>query len=92
MFIDVIRNQLAVTQLGARTIEGLPAGNIEIPRRTSGATAYFIAGDGDDSVTESTGLSILLISHQKQLVAFLNSQDLWRCKLYQKLNLYCVET
>lgn len=55
MFIDVIRNQLAVTQLGARTIEGLPAGNIEIPRRTSGATAYFIAGDGDDSVTESTG-------------------------------------
>jgi len=55
MFIDVIRNQLAVTQLGARTMEGLPAGNIEIPRRTSGATAYFIAGDGDDSVTESTG-------------------------------------
>ena len=54
-FIDVIRNQLAVTQLGARTMEGLPAGNIEIPRRTSGATAYFIAGDGDDSVTESTG-------------------------------------
>jgi len=55
MFIDVIRNQLAVTQLGARTIEGLPMGNIEIPKRTSGATAYFIAGDGDDSVTESTG-------------------------------------
>ena len=54
-FIDVIRNQLAVTQLGARTMEGLPAGNIEIPRRTSGATAYFIAGDGDDSITESTG-------------------------------------
>ena len=54
-FIDVIRNQLAVTQLGARTMEGLPAGNIEIPRRTSGATAYFIAADGDDSVTESTG-------------------------------------
>ena len=58
-FIDVIRNQLAVTQLGARTMEGLPAGNIEIPRRTSGATAYFIAGDGDDSVTESTGSSLL---------------------------------
>ena len=54
-FIDVVRNQLAVSQLGARTMEGLPKGNIEIPKRDTGATAYFIAGDGDDSVTESTG-------------------------------------
>ncbi len=54
-FIDVVRNQLAVSQLGARTMEGLPKGNIEIPKRDTGATAYFIAGDGDDSITESTG-------------------------------------
>ncbi len=52
-FIDIIRNQLAVTQLGARTMEGLPIGNVEIPRRTSGSTAGFIAEDAN--LSESTG-------------------------------------
>jgi len=44
-FIDVLRNRLAVEQLGATMLTDLN-GDIAIPRQTSGATAYWVAESG----------------------------------------------
>ena len=41
-FIDLLRNKMAVTGLGAQFLTGL-VGNIAIPRATGGATAYWVA-------------------------------------------------
>ena len=51
-FIDVLRNQSMVMKLGPKVLRGL-VGNVDIPRKTSGASAYWIAGDNADSITES---------------------------------------
>jgi len=52
-FIDVLRNSSRVMSLNPTVLRGL-VGNVDIPRKTAGSTAYWIAGDGGDSVTEST--------------------------------------
>lgn len=44
-FIDLLRNKLGVTQMGAQLLSGL-VGNIAIPRATGGATAYWVAESG----------------------------------------------
>lgn len=44
-FIDVLRNKMALTGLGAQFLTGL-VGQIAIPRQTSGATAYWVAENG----------------------------------------------
>lgn len=49
-FIDLLRNAMALEQLGITTLTDLN-GNIAIPRQTGGATAYWVAEGG--SVTES---------------------------------------
>lgn len=49
-FIDMLRNAMALEQLGITTLTDLN-GNIAIPRQTGGATAYWIAEGA--SVTES---------------------------------------
>ena len=51
-FIDVLRNRSMVMKLGPTVLRGL-VGNVDIPRKTSGASAYWIAGDNADSITES---------------------------------------
>jgi HK97 family phage major capsid protein/HK97 family phage prohead protease len=50
-FIDLLRNRMAVQQLGATVLNGLN-GNIAIPRQTGGATAYWVAEAG--AVTTSS--------------------------------------
>lgn len=44
-FIDVLRNRMAVDQLGCTVMSDL-VGDIAIPRQTSGATAYWVAESG----------------------------------------------
>lgn len=44
-FIDLLRNKMALTGLGAQFLTGL-VGQIAIPRQTSGATAYWVAENG----------------------------------------------
>jgi HK97 family phage major capsid protein/HK97 family phage prohead protease len=44
-FIDLLRNAMALTSLGARYLTGL-VGNIAIPRQTGAATAYWVAESG----------------------------------------------
>lgn len=44
-FIDLLRNKMAMTGLGAQFLTGL-VGQIAIPRQTSGATAYWVAENG----------------------------------------------
>ncbi len=44
-FIELLRNKMAVTGLGAQFLSGL-SGNIAIPRATGGATAYWVAESG----------------------------------------------
>ncbi len=50
-FIELLRNKLAIAQMGATVLNGLQ-GNIAIPRQTGGATAYWVAESG--APTEST--------------------------------------
>jgi HK97 family phage major capsid protein len=49
-FIDLLRNQMALDQMGIRQLTDLN-GNLAIPRQTGGATAYWVAESGD--ITES---------------------------------------
>jgi HK97 family phage major capsid protein len=51
-FIDVLRNRSVVMGLNPTVLRDL-VGNVDIPRKTAGATAYWIAGDNADSITES---------------------------------------
>jgi HK97 family phage major capsid protein/HK97 family phage prohead protease len=44
-FIDLLRNKMSVTAMGAQFLTGLN-GNIAIPRATGGATAYWVAESG----------------------------------------------
>ena len=53
-FVDLLRTRLAVADLGATMLPSL-VGNVDIPNRQTSSTAYWIGGDGADSVTESTG-------------------------------------
>lgn len=49
-FIDMLRNRMVVRQAGATMLTGL-VGNVDIPKQTGGATAYWV-GEGS-SPTES---------------------------------------
>ena len=51
-FIDMLRNQAQVMQLGATFLTGL-VGNVDIPRRATGATTYWVGESSN--VTNSTG-------------------------------------
>ena len=51
-FIDMLRNQAQVLNLGATFLTGL-VGNVDIPRRATGATTYWVGESGN--VTNSTG-------------------------------------
>ncbi len=44
-FIDLLRNKMSVTAMGAQFLTGL-IGNIAIPRQTGGAAAYWVAESG----------------------------------------------
>lgn len=44
-FIDLLRNRMMVTRMGAQVLGGL-TGSIAIPRQTGGATAYWVAESG----------------------------------------------
>lgn len=44
-FIDLLRNRMLVTKLGAQMLTGL-TGSIAIPRQTGAATAYWVAESG----------------------------------------------
>jgi HK97 family phage major capsid protein len=46
-FIDLLRNRMMVTQLGAQMMSGL-VGNLDIPKLNGGATAYWL-GEGDNT-------------------------------------------
>ena len=51
-FVDVLRSKSVALELGATVLPGL-IGDVSIPTRATGATAYFVAESG--SITESTG-------------------------------------
>lgn len=50
-FIDLLRNRLVVTQLGARMMSGL-VGNVTIPKQTAAATAQWLTNESTQ-ITES---------------------------------------
>jgi HK97 family phage major capsid protein/HK97 family phage prohead protease len=51
-FIEALRPRMVTGRLGATILEGLRA-DVKIPRKTGDVTAYWIAGDGADAITES---------------------------------------
>lgn len=52
-FIEVLRNKMVVTGLGAQMLSGL-VGSIAIPRQTAGATAYWVAESGAPTESQQT--------------------------------------
>lgn len=52
-FIEVLRNKMVVTGLGAQLLSGL-VGSIAIPRQTAGATAYWVAESGAPTESQQT--------------------------------------
>ena len=66
-FVDVLRAKSVVTELGATILPGL-IGDVSIPTRTAGATAYFVAESG--SITESTGTFGTITMSPKVMGAF----------------------
>jgi HK97 family phage major capsid protein/HK97 family phage prohead protease len=52
-FIEVLRNQSRVVQLGARMLSGLQ-GNVDIPRQISATATYWVAEGADVTQAEAT--------------------------------------
>jgi len=69
LFIDALRNRLAVAELGATMLPGL-VGNVDIPRRTGLSSTYWVA-EGS-AVTESNG-TFDLVSMRPKTVGALSS-------------------
>lgn len=53
-FIELLRNRLALANLGVTTLAGLQ-GDISIPRQTSASTAYWV-GEGDSPTASQPGV------------------------------------
>lgn len=54
-FIELLRNKLALTQLGATVLTGLE-GNVSVPKQTGGATAYWLSeGSAPTETQQSIG-------------------------------------
>lgn len=51
-FIDALRNRTMVMRMGARLLDGL-VGNVNIPKLSAGATAYWVDPDSTTGPTES---------------------------------------
>ena len=66
-FIDVLRARLVVAECGATILPGLQS-DVSIPRRTGGASAFFVAESGN--VTESTGTFDAVTMSPKVMGAF----------------------
>jgi HK97 family phage major capsid protein len=66
-FVDVLRSKSVALELGATVLPGL-IGDVSIPTRTAGATAYFVAESG--SITESTGTFGSITMSPKVMGAF----------------------
>ena len=96
-FIDVLRNKLAVTSLGARTLTGMAPGNVEIPKRSTSGGAAFFGGDDADSISETAGsfstislsphplASYQKFSHLMELQALPQIEELIRSDMVEKL-------
>lgn len=52
-FIDLLRNQSALDQAGATVLTGL-SGNVNIPRQSGAATAYWVAESGSPTESQQT--------------------------------------
>lgn len=59
-FIDILRNRLVLVQAGARMLTGL-TGNVSIPKKTSGSTAYWVT-EGSSLTSSYMGTSALSLS------------------------------
>jgi HK97 family phage major capsid protein len=61
--IELLRNQMLVVQMGARSMSGL-VGNVAVPRQTGGATASWLAEDSTISATQQTVGQLNLTPHK----------------------------
>lgn len=52
-FIELLRNRLVLTRMGAKFLPGL-RGNVAIPKQTGGATAYWVAENGAVTASDPT--------------------------------------
>lgn len=62
LFIDVLRNRLALAGLGAMVLDGLE-GNVAIPRKTAGATTTWVGEAGANSEANATFDQVPLTPH-----------------------------
>lgn len=60
-FIDTLENKLVVKSLGATVLGGL-IGNIQIPKKTSGATSYWLDPENSDITESNVGTGQVTLS------------------------------
>lgn len=61
-FIELLRKRSALSQLGVRTLTGL-SGNVDIPRQTGGATAYWVGESADPTSSGLTFDKVAMTPH-----------------------------
>lgn len=61
--IELLRNNMVVIRLGARTLSGL-SGNVAIPRQTGGATAYWLPESGTITASDQAVGQVSLTPHR----------------------------
>lgn len=60
-FIELLRNRAAVLRLGARVLSGL-VGDVDIPRQSGGATAYWINNESADTTESNQSFNKITLS------------------------------
>jgi len=71
--IELLRNMTVTKELGARTLSGLQ-GNIAIPSQSGGATAYWVAENGQTTASNLTFGQVALSPHRLSAVSAISKQ------------------
>lgn len=73
-FVELLRNQMVITGMGATILDGLE-GNVSIPRQTTGATASFVA-EGGAAAEQAFGMGSLSLTPKSVTASYLATKQM----------------
>ncbi len=73
-FVELLRNQMVITGLGATVLDGLE-GNVSIPRQTTGATAAFVT-EGGAATDQAFGMGSLSLTPKSVTASYLATKQM----------------
>jgi len=73
-FVELLRNQMVITGLGATILDGLE-GNVSIPRQTTGATAAFVT-EGAAATEQAFGMGSLSLTPKSVTASYLATKQM----------------